>query len=115
VQALISLVDSTHAGDDEQTVATLRGAYAQTFQVGDVLALATARQFPDRFKDLKEWPPTSTERSDEVPTANLPASNLPTMALLVALALVTGVWTLRRLDRAASRTRATSGQTSRIE
>jgi hypothetical protein len=95
VQALISLVDSTQAGDHEQTVATLRGAYAQTFQVGDVLALATARLFPSRFQNLKEWPPTSTH---ELPLT--PDSNLPGIALIIGLALLVAFATVRRVDRA---------------
>jgi len=58
VTALINQVDAAAAGDHERTVAVTREAYAQMFEVGDALGTAIANQFPDRFTDLKEIPPT---------------------------------------------------------
>jgi hypothetical protein len=92
VQALISQVESEVAGDHERTVATIRGAYVQTFEVGDALAMAIARQFPDRFRDLKEWPNTSTRAPDHAS-----GSSLSDLALFVGLALVACVVIVRRL------------------
>jgi hypothetical protein len=92
VQALISQVESAVAGDHERTVATIRGAYVQTFEVGDALAIAIALQFPDRFQDLKELPKTSTRAP-----GHAPGSNQSDLAVLVGLALVGCLVIVRRL------------------
>lgn len=84
VQALITQVESAEAGDHARTVATVRGAYAQTFEVGDALASAIARQFPDRFRDITGLPPTSIVSE---PAA---AADAPSPGILVFL-LVTVV------------------------
>jgi hypothetical protein len=60
VSALINQVDATAAGDSVRSVAVTREAYAHMFIVGDALGSGIAKQFPDRFKDLKELPGTST-------------------------------------------------------
>jgi hypothetical protein len=108
VQALISQVESAEAGDHERTVATIRGAYVQTFEVGDALAIAIARQFPDRFRDLKVLPPTSTRTPDSVP-----GSNLSSLVLLLGLALLAAVATVKRVDRAAETIAARSRSRTR--
>jgi hypothetical protein len=110
VQALISQVESAEAGDHERTVATIRGAYAQTFEVGDALAMAIARQFPDRFQDLKELPFTSTHGPESSPTLNLSE-----IALLAGLALLGAVALVRRLDGGAQATRAPRRGRMRVE
>jgi hypothetical protein len=96
VQALISQVESAEAGDHERTVATIRGAYAQTFEVGDAIAMAIARQFPDRFHDLKKLPFTSTLGPEATRV-----SNWSELALLALLGLLAAVAVVRRLDRRA--------------
>ena len=60
VTALINQVDAAAAGDYERSVAVTREAYAHMFKVGDALGTAIADQFPNRFKDLKAAPATST-------------------------------------------------------
>jgi hypothetical protein len=60
VSALINQVDATVAGDSVRSVAVTREAYAHMFLVGDALGSGIANQFPDRFKDQKELPGTST-------------------------------------------------------
>ena len=60
VSALINQVDATAAGDNVRSVAVTREAYAHMFIVGDALGSGIADQFPDRFKDQKELPGTST-------------------------------------------------------
>ena len=60
VTALINQVDAAAASDHERTVAVTREAYAQMFVVGGALGSAIADQFPDRFADLKDLPPTDT-------------------------------------------------------
>jgi uncharacterized protein YukE len=61
VSALINQVDATVAGDNVRSVTVTREAYAHMFAVGDALGSGIADQFPNRFKDLKELPVTSTE------------------------------------------------------
>jgi hypothetical protein len=58
VQALITQVEATEAGDHVRAVATIRSAYGFMFDVGDALAAGIAAQFPDRFRGLAELPPT---------------------------------------------------------
>ena len=67
VTALINQVDAAAAGDHERTVAVTREAYAQMFVVGDALGTAIANQFPDRFTDVKEIPPTDVTLHHELP------------------------------------------------
>jgi hypothetical protein len=61
VSALISQVDAAAAGDHVRAVTVTREAYAQMFVVGDTLGGAIADQFPKRFGDVKEVPPTNAE------------------------------------------------------
>jgi hypothetical protein len=96
VQALISQVESAEAGDHERTVATVRGAYLQTFEVADALAAAIAAQFPDRFHDLDVLPQTSTDMASTEPPAGWSIIALLVVALLGAAA------TIRRLDDATT-------------
>ncbi|HKG56804.1 MAG TPA: hypothetical protein VKA85_06120, partial [Candidatus Limnocylindrales bacterium] len=69
VQALIAQVEAAAAGDHDRTVATVHGAYGQTFEVGNALATAISRQFPDRFSDIKQLPPTDIASLERGPTA----------------------------------------------
>ena len=89
VTALINQVDAAAAGDYERSVAVTREAYAHMFKVGDALGTAIADQFPDRFKDLKAAPATST---DYVVAATVP---FRFAVPLIALWLATLVMVLR--------------------
>jgi hypothetical protein len=60
VAALVNQVDATAAGDHVRTVAVTREAYAQMFVVGDALGSGIAAEFPERFGDVKQVPPTNT-------------------------------------------------------
>jgi hypothetical protein len=60
VQALITQVEATAEGDHVRAVATIRGAYAHMFDVGDALSAAIAAQFPEKFKEVKALPPTDS-------------------------------------------------------
>jgi hypothetical protein len=104
VQALISQVESAEAGDHERTIATIRGAYAQTFEVGDALAMAIAQQFPDRFHDIKSLPFTDVQATEAVPW-----SGLRVVALVGALALAVAAATVRRLAQVGNAGMARSG------
>ncbi len=84
VTALINQVDAAAAGDHVRTVAVTREAYAQMFEVGDVLGAAIANQFPDRFADLKALPPTDT-------LPDTPASDESIRLVWLAAALVVAV------------------------
>jgi hypothetical protein len=85
VTALINQVDAAAAGDHERTVAVTREAYAQMFEVGDALGTAIADQFPDRFTDLKEIPPTDVTLHHESPRAQDP---LPWVVIVLGLGFV---------------------------
>jgi len=90
VQALISQAEATAAGDDARAVATTREGYAGTFRVGAALAEAIAKQFPDRYRDLKELPPTSTLPA---PSAHHDPRLLLALAMAVAAVMV-AAWSL---------------------
>ena len=87
VTALINQVDAAAAGDHERTVAVTREAYAQMFEVGDALGTAIADQFPDRFTDLKEIPPTDATLHHA--TAG-DAGTVPWVAIVLGLGFVAG-------------------------
>ena len=87
VTALINQVDAAAAGDHERTVAVTREAYAQMFEVGDALGTAIANQFPDRFSDVKEIPPTDVMLHHE---SMGHAETAPWVAILIGLGFVTG-------------------------
>jgi hypothetical protein len=59
-EALLSQVDAYEGHDYPRAYATVREAYDHMFVVGDALAAAIAAQFPDRFSDIGEIPPTDT-------------------------------------------------------
>jgi hypothetical protein len=61
VTALINQVDAAAAGDHVRAVTVTREAYAQMFVVGDALGNGIADEFPDRFGDVSQIPPTNTE------------------------------------------------------
>jgi hypothetical protein len=61
VSALINQVDAAAAGDHVRAVTVTREAYAQMFVVGDALGGAIADQFPKRFRDVRQIPPTNTD------------------------------------------------------
>jgi hypothetical protein len=60
VAALVNQVDAAAADDHVRAVTVTREAYAQMFVVGDALGVAIAAQFPERFGDVKQVPPTNT-------------------------------------------------------
>jgi hypothetical protein len=60
VQALITQAEATASEDTARAIAATRDGYDGTFEVGAALADAIAAQFPERFQDLKELPPTDT-------------------------------------------------------
>jgi hypothetical protein len=80
VEALIGQVDAYAAGDHRRSVTIVREAYGHMFTVADALADAIARQFPDRFRDLRQIPPTSTE--GEPPPSPIEAWRGPALAIL---------------------------------
>ena len=92
VSALISQVDATAAGDSVRSVAVTREAYAHMFLVGDVLGTAIANQFPERFRDMKELPGTSTAPGESDSTGNQRLF----VALAGAIAFVLGAALPRR-------------------
>ncbi len=87
VTALINQVDAAAAGDHERTVAVTREAYAQMFEVGDALGTAIANQFPDRFTDVKEVPPTDATLHHASRSA---PESIPWIAIVLGLAFVVG-------------------------
>jgi hypothetical protein len=96
VSALINQVDAAAAGDSVRSVAVTREAYAHMFIVGDALGSGIADQFPDRFKDMKELPVTST-----LAPGRIDASRTNTALILVGvstfiLIAVTGGYPARR-------------------
>jgi hypothetical protein len=88
VQALITQVEATEAGDHVRAVATIRSAYAFMFDVGDALAGGIAAQFPDRFRDVVELPPTDRAAPGTTSGDRLPAALLLGWALVALLLLV---------------------------
>ena len=89
VQALISQAEATAEADHERAIATTREAYAGMFDVGAALAEAIVMQFPDRFRDLRELPATSS-----IGAARPEGRGLPTGAfagLVVVLAAATSL------------------------
>ena len=87
VTALINQVDAAAAGDHVRTVAVTREAYAQMFVVGDALGTAIANQFPDRFSDLKEIPPTDVSLHHESPRD---PDLVPWVVIVLGLGFVAG-------------------------
>ena len=87
VTALINQVEAAAAGDHERTVAVTREAYAQMFEVGDALGTAIANQFPDRFSDVKEIPPTDVGTHHESPRD---PGLLPWVIVVLGLGLIAG-------------------------
>jgi hypothetical protein len=61
VSALINQVDAAAAGDHVRAVTVTREAYAQMFVVGDALGGGIADEFPNRFGDVSQIPPTNME------------------------------------------------------
>jgi hypothetical protein len=88
VQALITQAEATAAGDAERAIAATRDGYDGTFEVGAALADAIARQFPDRFKDLKELAPTTTGVTAEPDTGGIPLTVLVILAIGSVLVLI---------------------------
>jgi hypothetical protein len=99
VESLIAQVDAYAAGDYRRSVNVVREAYDHMFVVGDVFAEATAAQFPDRFSDVEEIPPTDTAIEIDRPAQD--ASAAATVAFLAALAAL-AVWARRRPRSARS-------------
>jgi hypothetical protein len=100
VQALITQAEATAGGDPARAIAATRAGYEGTFEVGAVLSDAIARQFPDRFGDLKELPLTDGPGRAEPGTSGVSPS------IVAALFLSTGVWlvlTIRRRAQARAR------------
>jgi hypothetical protein len=62
--ALLAMVDQYEAGDYATALGTVAEAYEHMFLVGDALAGAIATQFPDRFEDMAELPPTDASTHD---------------------------------------------------
>jgi hypothetical protein len=85
VAALVNQVDAAAARDHVRAVTVTREAYAQMFVVGDALGSGIAAQFPERFGDVKQVPPTDMEAVG--PTAG-PGSGL--LLLLVGGMLLGG-------------------------
>jgi hypothetical protein len=71
VSALVSQVDAAAAGDHARAVTVTREAYAQMFEVGDALGTGIAAQFPERFGDVRDLPPTDTATRTDAPIAVL--------------------------------------------
>jgi hypothetical protein len=69
VAALVNQVDAAAAGDHVRTVTVTREAYAQMFLVGDALGNGIAAQFPERFGDVKQVPPTDTAAVEPISEA----------------------------------------------
>jgi hypothetical protein len=59
VSALISQVDAAAAGDFVRAITVTREAYGHMFVVGDALGTGIAAEFPDRFGDVGQIPPTN--------------------------------------------------------
>ena len=78
VAALVNQVDAAAAGDHVRTVTVTREAYAQMFVVGDALGNGIAVQFPERFGDVKQVPPTNMAVVDPIAE--------PVLLLLVSVA-----------------------------
>lgn len=95
VTALINQVDAAAARDHERTVAVTREAYAQMFVVGGALGTAIADQFPDRFADLKDLPPTDTTTDPGSAGSSHPLLWV-VIAVCVAILLGRGVLSNRR-------------------
>jgi len=101
VQALIAQVEAAAAGDHQRTVATVGSAYRQTFEVGNALAVGIARQFPARFSDVKQPPPTDVA-APERPFA-APSTWLVVAMAAFALVLVSGRGRTPKLRATANR------------
>ena len=102
VQALITQAEATAADDAARAVVATRDGYQGTFEVGAALADAIAQQFPDRFRDLRELPPT-----DRVTESGTHAISLQMMA---ALLLTITVWLVLTVRVRAGRSARTSAR-----
>ena len=67
VAALVNQVDAVAASDHVRAVTVTREAYAQMFVVGDAIGSGIAAQFPERFGDVKDVPPTNTLPASQPP------------------------------------------------
>jgi hypothetical protein len=92
VAALVNQVDAAAAGDHVRTVTVTREAYAQMFVVGDALGNGIAAQFPERFGDVKQVPPTNTAPIDP----NTEPVGVLLLVLVGALLLVVSIAIRRR-------------------
>ncbi len=84
MESLIEQVDADAAGDYPRAVASVNQAYNHMFLVGDAVAAAISRQFPNRFRDITTMPPTSTV--DAPPDPWLPGLGFIPGGLLCLLA-----------------------------
>jgi hypothetical protein len=98
VAALVNQVDAAAARDHVRAVSVTREAYAQMFVVGDALGSGIAAQFPERFGDVKQVPPTNTAVALPTPEP------VGVLLLLLAGGMLLGVgaairrWMVRRSE-----------------
>jgi hypothetical protein len=85
VQALITQAEATAADDPARAIAATRDGYDGTFEVGEALAEAIARQFPNRFRDLENLPPTDS-------AGPVPKWASPSVWLVATLFVLIWVW-----------------------
>ncbi len=85
VQALITQAEATVAGDPARAIAATRDGYEGTFEVGAALAEAIGRQFPERFRELADLPPTDS-------ATPVPKWATPSVWLVATLFVLIWVW-----------------------
>ena len=82
IDQLVGQVDAYAAHDYSKAIETTRAAYAHMFMLGEALARAISRQFPDRFQDLIVPNTATTGSGSGASTAsNLPSRPSPTLEL----------------------------------
>ena len=82
IDQLVGQVDAYAAHDYSKAIETTRAAYARMFMLGEALARAISRQFPDRFQDLIVPNTATTGSGSGASTAsNLPSRPSPTLEL----------------------------------
>jgi hypothetical protein len=82
IDQLVGQVDAYAAHDYSKAVETTRAAYTHMFMLGEALARAISRQFPDRFQDLIVPNTATTGSGSGASTAsNLASRRSPTLEL----------------------------------